>query len=229
MKHFKFFALGLILASCSSNTTSDQKRNIAASEEGPVVSKETYYQHRGQEKSIKWTYDGYHSQWYLFGKAMLKGDNRDFLKTGTALRQSLMEQNLHDTGVDKAQDSFAKNHAKLTQNMLANNLHSTGVDMPENMPDCNKVMYMKRRTPDGSCYFHNLGRVLTPRDKKLAMDVLMGSKGQRFGRNTKQDTANAASRKDIMEPNPFEISQRLFNREDGKTKETSVIKLLAAA
>ena len=166
----------------------------------PVVSKSKYYSHRGQKEPAKFNYDGYHAQIKLFGKAIIKPDNIKFLGTAGKLRQHLFENNLHDTGTDKV-----------------------------NNVDCNKVMYIKRRTPEGRCYFHGLLKKLSKRDKKLAYDVMMGSKGQRFGRNTSTTDANEASATDITTPNPFEISQRLLTRKDGKTQEAAVINVLAAA
>ena len=189
-----------IISSCSS-TKDNSKRDIAASGSGNGgVSEQDYYNHRGQKKRINWSYDGYEAQKYLFGKAIVKPSNVKFLKTGTSLRQNLFENNLKDTGVDDDRST-----------------------------DCDKVMYIKRRSPTGNCYFHGLVDKMSAKDKDLAMQVLMGAKGQRFGRNTNQGEANHASQKDIMTPNPFKVSQKLFNRKDGKTRKAEVINLLAAA
>jgi hypothetical protein len=200
--------MSLIISSCSS-TKDNSKRDVAGGNMGDAqqgVSTQEYYSNRGQAQSIGWTYDGYSAEWRLFLKALnvvkKRGrDNYKFLKTGTSLRQNLFENNLHDTGVDKA----------------ASNV------------DCTKIMETPRRTPTGNCYFHGLEGKMAPQDKDLADQIMMGAKGQRFGRNTKTHEANKASRKDIMEPNPFKVSQKLFNRKDGKTKKAEVLNLLAAA
>lgn len=201
MSKFLLLIFGILVASCSS-TKEGTKRNVATvSNRTPVVSEEEYHSTRGQEKAAKWDFDGYEAQVRLFGKALKKKDNRKFLKTASSLRHHLLENNLSDTGVDDGTFSI----------------------------DCDKIMYMKRRTPNGDCYLHNLENKLSKRDKDLAMQVFMGAKGQRFGRNTNQAEANHASQKDIMEPNPFMISQKLFNRKNGETRKAEVVNLLAAA
>ena len=200
MIRLSLVTLCVLLMSCST-TNDDSNRNVANESAEPFISKEKYYADRGQEKSIKWSYDGYEAQLRLFGKAIVKKENIKFLKTGTKLRQNLFENNLVDTGVDSAEVSI----------------------------DCDKIMYIPHRTPNGECYFHGLADKMDDRDKDLAMQVYMGAKGQRFGRNANQFFANKSSKQDMMDPNPFEVSQKLFNREDGKTKEAEVINLLAAA
>lgn len=199
MLKVNMLAMSFLLFACSS--TKDESKRIVANDEKPAVSEFEYFNSRGQLAPAKWEYDGYHAQVYLFGKALAKKSNRKFLKTGTSLRQNLFENNLIDTGVDKE---------------AANT-------------NCDDIMYIKRRTPTGRCYFHGLVDKMDQRDKDLAMQVMMGAKGQRFGRNTSQNKANKASREDMMDPNPFEISQRLLTRKDGKTKKAEVINLLAAA
>lgn len=198
----------LFIGSCSS-TNDNSKRGVAGGNMGAGetgVSTQEYYSNRGQAQSIGWSYDGYSAEWRLFLRALnvvkKRGrDNYKFLKTGTSLRQNLFENNLHDTGVDKAADGV----------------------------DCTKIMETPRRTPTGNCYFHGLRGKMAPQDKDLADQIMMGAKGQRFGRNVKAKEANKASRQDMMEPNPFKVSQKLFNRKDGKTKKAEVLNLLAAA
>lgn len=204
MRYFSLVLLTSVLVGCSS-TNDKQSREVAANKEREAVTKRDYYDHRGKAMSKTWEYDGYNAQVFLFGKAILKKDNIEFLKTGSSLRQYLFENNLGDTGVDQALDI-----------------------------DCEKEMYMKRRTPDGSCYFYGMENKLNSQDAKLAGQILMGAKGQRFGRNTRQESANTASAKDIMEPNPFEVSERLLVRKKGKkgedgTKKATILNLLAAA
>ncbi|MFT6630335.1 MAG: hypothetical protein ACJAS4_000271 [Bacteriovoracaceae bacterium] len=201
--------MSLIISSCSS-TKDNSKRDVAGGNMGDAstgVSEADYKKDRGQKAPIKFSYDGYEAQKLKFLRTVVNPlhpieskRNLDFLNTGTSLRQNLFENNLTDTGVDEAFNV-----------------------------DCSKVMKMKRRTPTGNCYFHGLEDTLSEQDKDLATQVMMGAHGQRFGRNTQPHAANKASRKDIMEPNPFMVSQRLFNRTDGKTKKAEVVNLLAAA
>jgi hypothetical protein len=213
----------MILVSCS--VTKDSKRGVAGNGmpeydgENLLITKKDYEADRGQKGGANWEFDGYaknKAQKHLFGKALISVNplnliydkkgvanrkaNRKFLITANGLRADLMKNNLHDTGVDKAIDV-----------------------------DCKKVMYIKRRTPNGDCYLAELADKMPQDQKDLAMQIYMGSKGTRFGRNTKTHEANKASRQNIMEPNPFKVSQKLFNRKDGKMKAAEVVNLLAAA
>lgn len=212
MFKLNLFVLSLIITSCS--ITKDSKRDVASSNVGEgkklLITEAKYKSHRGQKTAANWEFDGYEAQKYLFGKALgnlsprgikNRHENRKFLITANGLRSDLMKNNLHDTGVDKAPAGT----------------------------DCKKIMYMKRRTPNGDCYLAELAHKMPEKEKDLAMQIYMGSKGTRFGRNTKAHEANKASKKDIMYPNPFKVSQKLFNRKDGKTRKAEVVNLLAAA
>ena len=213
MRKLGLLAAGALLFSCSSTKDAAKERNLAAANSEPFVSKEDYYKHRGQDEYIKFKYDGYEAQLGLFGSTFVKPfdgriglskagkKNLEFLRTGTALRQNLFENNLIDTGTDQVEVSI----------------------------DCEKIMYMPRRTPDGTCYLYGIEDKLHEQDKHLAKEIYMGAINQRFGRNTSPAFANYASKQDMMDPNPFEISQRLFTRKEGKTKEATIINVLAAA
>lgn len=181
------------------SSSSDKSHDRKIASDEIGFTKEEYYKNRGNGHS-KFDYDGYKPGKGKFLKTMLSGENRKLVKVSGGHRQYLFENNLFDTGSD----------------------NESGVD-------CNEVMKRVHRTPTGTCYFHNMGDKLSKRDKDLALDVMMGSRDQRFGRNFPAKVANKASRADMMNPNPLEISARLLNRKDGKVEEAQVINVLAAA
>ncbi len=181
------------------SSSSDKPHDRKIASDEIGFTKKEYYQNRGNGHS-KFDYDGYKPGKGKFIKTMLSGKNRKLVKVSGGHRQYLFENNLFDTGSD----------------------NKSGVD-------CNEVMKTVHRTPMGRCYFHNMEDKLSKRDKDLALDVMMGSRDQRFGRNFPSKVANKASRADMMNPNPLEISARLLNRKDGKVQEAEVINVLAAA
>lgn len=104
--------------------------------------------------------------------------------------------------------------------LLKHNLYDTGVD-PANV-DCATVMKRPHRTATGLCYYHGSGVF---EDKPRA-----GDNEQRFGRNVSPEQISAAANKyDIMDPNPRDVSLKLFTRKAGKTREADIINVLAAA
>lgn len=202
--------LCLILVSCTSKKETENKyansqRDIAQNDseferpERKEYTRDQYYSRRG-DGHAKFNYDNYEGQ---LGKALgsvFSRGNIKFMGVASGLRQNLFEYNLFDTGSD----------------------NPSGVN-------CEEIMSHVHRTPMGRCYFHNQLGNLSERDKQLASDVMMGSFNQRFGRNTSNEESNRSFMKDMMTPNPLEISQKLFARKDGKTKEAAVINVLASA
>lgn len=116
---------------------------------------------------------------------------------------------------------FLKKLSAERLDLLKNNLFDTGVD-PDSSLNCAKIMETPHRTPTGVCYFHEAGVF---EDKPR-----VGDKDQRFGRNISPDQIAASAKKyDVMDPNPREISRKLFTRKGGKTREADIINVLAAA
>lgn len=121
---------------------------------------------------------------------------------------------------------FTSEAGSRRQELFEKNLFDTGVDSKDS-DYCKQEMKRVHRTARGECYFYNTK--VTDKDIHLANQVMMGSLGQRFGRNIEQGLSNKHSRQDIMNPNPLEISQKLLTRTDKKTREAAIINVLAAA
>jgi hypothetical protein len=60
-------------------------------------------------------------------------------------------------------------------------------------------------------------------------EPLMGCAGMRLGRNVPRKYTAAATKEDLMSPNPRIVSERLMARQDGKFKPATIVNLLAAA
>ena len=103
------------------------------------------------------------------------------------------------------------------QVLLENNLHDTGVD-PSRM-SCRDLMKNPHRTAQGQCYFYGIkNSQIDKGDRHMRNKPNVGALNQRFGRNTSKERSNKSLEKDIMHPNPRLISKELFTRIDGKTK-----------
>ena len=196
----KRFLIILMVLSASCSSLNDEKpERKTASNDEELVSREKYYEKRGSPHN-KFQNDDYHGTLPGVVKSVTKKGNVGYIGVLSKLRQNLFENQLFDTGTD----------------------NESGID-------CTKIMNRVHRTPMGRCYFHNLERKLPKRDKKLAKEVMMGSLGQRFGRNVTPDRSNKSFQESMMDPNPLEISRRLMTRKEGKTREAKVINLLASA
>ena len=115
------------------------------------------------------------------------------------------------------------------QDLFHNNIFDTGVAENEETLDCPTVMKTPHRTPEGRCYFHeveaDMGERITESNRGK-----VGSKGARFGRNTSPLTDEQVEEmeKNLLNPNPRLISQRLFTRKNGMIP-AKTLNLLAAA
>ncbi len=106
--------------------------------------------------------------------------------------------------------------------LLHQNLFDTGVDKEGTTLSCKEVMKSPFRTPNGQCYYYG--------QEVFANLPRLGDNQQRFGRNVDSATVNReAAKYDIMDPNPREISQKLFTRRNGKVREADIVNVLAAA
>ncbi len=125
------------------------------------------------------------------------------------------------------------------QELLTKNLHDTGVDPAQNA-ECESKMARNRtdfalfhRTPDGTCYMYRQGQFLTgATETDLSHLLRMGAKNQRFGRNTSPIAASRVSQLEdaVLTPDPLKISQTFFSRtnETGGFKPVPWVNLLAA-
>lgn len=111
-----------------------------------------------------------------------------------AAREDLLKMNLFDTGVDRSSPTL---NCKATM--------AYGLD--------NVTRF--HRTEDGTCYMYLQSQNLTKNNEAdLSKLLMMGARGQRFGRNSAPP--DEAQRKkyeaDIMVPNPVEVSRTFFAR-----------------
>ena len=180
MSRIKTWGIVVLLTGCASPEKTSERTTAS----GYEVNKREYDRYRGSGHA-KFEYDDHRPAFGTLDNSKVFG-NREDRKLARVLsdhRQALFESRLFDTGVDSA----------------------AGVD-------CNKVMKRVHRTPQGRCYFHRyttderLQGHLRDQDRHLVTSVMMGSHGQRFGRNFNQGVSNDATLSDIMTPNPLEIS-----------------------
>ena len=191
-------AVLLLAAACSSNK--DVVRKVSSDDRSEEQATKDYWEKRGKGWS-KFSYDGYSGKKnkFKFIGAVGSKENRDFSFELSGRRQQLFEENLYDAGVS-----------------------------PNEKIDCESVMKRVHRTAYGECYFHNHEEHLTDRDKKLANQLRIGAVHERFGRNVSPGESNEAADKDLMKPNPLEVSQKLLAR-NGKQVDAPVINVLATA
>lgn len=105
--------------------------------------------------------------------------------------------------------------------LIHQNLFDTGVDKADSNR-CADIMKSPHRTANGQCYYYG--------QRVFGNMSRMGDNNQRFGRNVDAVTVNQnAAKFDIMDPNPREISQKLFTRKGGKVREADIINILAAS
>jgi hypothetical protein len=75
---------------------------------------------------------------------------------------------------------------------------------------------------------YRLGRTIDGTYNDLAVPA-MGSRGMRFGRNSAIDKLKIPTQRDVMEPNPREVSRRLLARRNGEFYAVPYLNIFAAA
>lgn len=146
--------------------------------------------------------------------------NFDYQYKGTA--RDLVEVLRGEPGAAENEDwKLLKTISARRAALLTQNLHDTGVDPAPAGVNCAELMKVPHRTATGLCYYHGT--------RQLEDQVRAGDNEQRFGRNTPAAQVGASQKFALMDPNPREVSKKLFTRKNGQTREADIINVLAAA